>query len=264
MTLRSAYYSIRHAGVKRVRRLYRVIDKASFWKKKLWYCPCCNTRLYRWKEGKFGKQPKLYNPERYKSITYPTICPVCNSLQRHRIIVEYLKSGKINLQRSRILYFAVEECVGDWLKSNKIGYDSADLYQCADLQIDIEDTGLEDKSYDLIVCNHVLEHVNDYKRALGELHRILTDQGLLICSFPMDLSLDTVYEDETITSRDDRIKHFGQYDHLRIFGKDSRKIIEDVGFRVSTVDEELLLSEAILLKAGPAEYDLPIVFVCRK
>ena len=264
MTLRSAYYTIRHFGVKRVRRIYKVVDKASFWKKKPWYCPCCETQLYRWKEGRFGRKPKLYNPERYKGITYPTICPVCNSLQRHRIIVKFLKSGKVNLDQSRILYFAVEECIGDWLKRNKIRYDSADLYQRADLKIDIEDTGLTDGSYDLIVCNHVLEHVNDYRRALRELYRILSDHGVLLISFPMDLSLDTTYEDASIVSREDRIKHFGQYDHLRIFGKDSREILEDAGFRVTTVDEEIELPEEILLEVGPADYDQAIVFVCRK
>ena len=245
-------------------RTCKLIDLVNNKREMPYYCPCCGTRLYRWRRARYAKHIDLYDPARYKSITYNTMCPVCNSLQRHRILTVYLKSGKIDLKNSRILYFAVEKCVADWLHRSGVSITSADLYKKADLNIDIEDTGLPDKSYDLIICNHVLEHVNTYQKALKELHRILSDKGILICSFPMDLSLDTVLEDESITTAEDRIKHFGQADHLRIFGSDSRDILKTAGFDVTTVDEEITVSDKILPLPGPADYDQPIVYVCRK
>ena len=73
-----------------------------------------------------------------------------------------------------------------WMKRNGIAFTTADLYNPADLKLDIQNTDLADASYDVIICNHVLEHVDDFRKALAEFHRILAPGGLLLCSFPMD------------------------------------------------------------------------------
>lgn len=85
---------------------------------------------------------------------------------------------------SGILYFASEVCMMRWMKRHQISFTTADLYQKADLKVDIQNTGLPDQSWDIIICNHVLEHVEDFRKALKELFRILKPGGHLICSFP--------------------------------------------------------------------------------
>ena len=85
-----------------------------------------------------------------------------------------------------------------WMGRNGISVTTADLYHDADLKLDIEDTKLPEASYDLIVCNHVLEHVNDYRRALKEVYRILVPGGSLLCSFPMDPNIEYVDEDPDV------------------------------------------------------------------
>ena len=160
------------------------------------------------------------------------------------------------------MHFAQEKSLRMWMDRNGVGYTTADLNKPADLKIDIEDTGLEDGAYDLIICNHVLEHVSDYGKALKELKRILSPQGIIIISFPVDSSYATVYEDASVVSREERIRRFGQYDHLRVFGRDCVSMLRSFGFTV----EEIRGSNCdIRIKpvVGPGDYDLDILYVLR-
>ncbi len=95
-----------------------------------------------------------------------------------------------------------------WFRRKGISVTTADLYTDADMKLDIENTGLADGTWDWIICNHVLEHVNDYQKALNELRRILKPDGRLIISFPIDESLETVQENRN-ADENDRIKTFG-------------------------------------------------------
>ena len=115
----------------------------------------------------------------------------------------------------------------------------------------------------LIICNHVLEHVSDYMKALRELHRIIRPAGKVIISFPVDQNLSSLYEDPSITTEKDRIKCFGQNDHLRVFGIDSPKMLESVGFKVTLIRGEDY-DEMIKPVVGPADYDYNILWVLEK
>ena len=140
---------------------------------------------------------------------------------------------------------------------------TADLFNPADLKIDIEDTGLESDSYDVIICNHVLEHVTDYRKALRELRRIVRPDGMIIISFPVDTKLDTAYEDNRIVTKEDRVRHFGQHDHLRVFGRDSKELLEHHGFIVEEIrgeDCDAIIKPVV----GPADYDYDVLWACRK
>ena len=120
-----------------------------------------------------------------------------------------------------------------------------------------------------LFCNHVLEHVKEYKKALEELRRILKPGGKLICSFPIDGNYNTVYEDVLLAddmsaeADRERICRFGQRDHLRVFGLDSKQLLEEAGFVVSVIDGDTM-SEEICPVVGPADYDSNKLFVCRK
>ena len=227
-----------------------------------YYCPCCNTYLKQFVSGDFEKRPKRYNIDRYRGTDQNVICPICGSLPRHRILVSWMNENEEWIAGKNILHFAQEKSVRMWLDRHHIECTTADLYSKADLKINIEDTGLNDDSYDMIICNHVLEHVSDYKKALRELHRIIRPGGRIILSFPVDPSLTTVYEDNSISSEEERVRHFGQNDHLRIFGRNSTELLESFGFQVTEIRGENCDGQ---MKAvvGPADYDYNVLWCVR-
>ena len=150
-----------------------------------------------------------------------------------------------------------------WMKRNGVKCTTADMLHKADLTLDIQKTGLADASYDLIIANHVLEHVNDFRKALKEIHRILRPGGLFICSFPMDPHTEILDEDTVIQTDEERYFCYGQIDHKRVFGMKADQLIAEAGFSVETVRGEDY-SEDILPITGPADYDLNRLFCCRK
>lgn len=227
------------------------------------YCPCCDTKLGKWKVCGYSRVPSLFDVSRYAETPQDVICPACGSIPRHRVIAWRLEQHPDLVEGKSVLHFAPERGVTLWLKRHGIDVTTADLHARADLKLDVQDTGLASGSYDVVLCNHVLEHVRDYRRALAELHRILRPEGLLICSFPVDPRLETVYEDPGYVTAEDRIAHFGQHDHLRVFGADSHRILESAGFEVHVVRGADCPSR-IRPVTGPADYDSADIFFCRK
>ena len=149
-----------------------------------------------------------------------------------------------------------------WFRRNGISVTTADLYTDADMKLDIENTGLADGTWDWIICNHVLEHVNDYQKALNELRRILKHGGHLIISFPIDESLETVKEDRNADEKE-RIRSFGQIDHWRLFGRDSETMLTKAGLSVSEISGNGL-PDSIRPYTGPADYDVNYLFLCER
>jgi ubiquinone/menaquinone biosynthesis C-methylase UbiE len=160
--------------------------------------------------------------------------------------------------------FGAETSIKKCLKRNGARWTTADLFdKTADIKVDIQDIQFPDESFSLITCNHVLEHVPDYNRALQELRRVLKKSGILELTVPTNRSHETVFEDASITSKDDRTKYFGQCDHLRVFGNDFAAILSRAGFEVEVIDGAALPSE-INAVIGPARLDDNRVYICRK
>jgi SAM-dependent methyltransferase len=112
-------------------------------------------------------------------------------------------------------------------------YRTADLDpRYGDLVLNIEDIALPDESVDLVICNHVLEHVNP-DLALSQLRRILRQGGTLLLMFPIVEGLEKTYRNPAITTPRDRDLHFGQDDHLQQFGRDIRNTIANAGLRLA-------------------------------
>lgn len=229
-----------------------------------YYCPCCESRLKDHISLGFEKHGNVYDPERYKGIDQNVICPVCYSLPRHRILAAWLDEHKSEFS-GKILYFAVEPGIVRWMKRNKVDFSSADLYNEADLKLDIENTEQPDESWDWVICNHVLEHVYNYRKALEEMYRILKPGGTLICSFPILENQETLIEEteHTEENKTKRLKLYGQFDHLRIFGRDSEELLRSIGFEVTKIDGNKM-PEEIYPVIGPADYDVNYLFLCRK
>lgn len=191
------------------------------------------------------------------------MCPICRALPRHRILAVWCEKNMERLRNKDILYFAAEQSMLRWMKRNSISVTTADLYAAADLKLDIQDMRLSDASYDVVIANHVLEHVDDYKKALLEIWRILKPSGFLICSFPMDSQIEFVDEEEGEMSTEARIQRFGQHDHKRVFGMRAEELLREAGYTVEVIDGETYPKE-ILPVIGPADYDMNRLFVCTK
>lgn len=228
-----------------------------------YHCPCCETRLRRFVRGSYSKHPEIYNPARYKSTDQNVICPICGSLPRHRILSKWMEANKEILTGRDILYFAREKSVALWMERNGIRAVSADLYRDADLTIDIQKTGLDAESCDVVICNHVLEHVDDFRQALKEIYRILRPGGFLICSFPMDSAVSLVFEDAPAGTPEEQRHFYGQTDHKRVFGMQADRLLSEAGFSVESIRGEDYPHE-ILPVIGPADYDLNVLFRCGK
>jgi SAM-dependent methyltransferase len=147
-------------------------------------------------------------------------CPSCRSLERHRHQYLWIKPHESALRGKRILHFAPEPVMRKIYSSLAASYLSADIAGYADRILNIEAIDMPDESWDVVVANHVLEHVDD-RKALAEIRRILSPGGLAIVSFPLALTFEQTYENPAVTARADRDLHFGQWDHIRYYGADA-------------------------------------------
>src|SRR4249920_3892182 len=114
-----------------------------------------------------------------------------------------------------------------------INYVSANLDSpLAMIRMDISKIPYKANCFDVIICNHVLEHIPNDRQAMSDLYRVLKPGGWAILQVPISLSLDRTYEDPTAVTREEREKKFGQHDHVRIYAKDYKDRLENVGFTV--------------------------------
>jgi len=134
-------------------------------------------------------------------------------------------------EHQKIIHFAPEPILEKLFRIKWRNYMTADLYRAADLKLNLESLAIESNSVDIIIANHVLEHVDDEK-AVRELNRVLTENGLLICMVPIIEGWESTYENYRVESKKDRELHFGQYDHVRCYGKDFRDRVEQGGFKL--------------------------------
>ncbi|MDR1602127.1 MAG: class I SAM-dependent methyltransferase [Tannerella sp.] len=223
-------------------------------------CPCCGESFRAFMDFEYSN---INNAARYADYHRNTVCPRCASFPRHRTVCCYLNENRDKL-RDGILMFGAELSIEKWFRRHGFRYRTADLFdRTAEIKTDIQATPFSDENWSLIICNHVLEHVPDYRAALKELRRILKSDGILEISVPTDRKQETVYEDASAVTPEQRIEQFGQDDHLRIFGNDFEKILTDAGFFVEVVCGDTLPAEYRTV-VGPADYDDNRIYICRK
>ena len=169
----------------------------------------------------------------YQNLRENALCPGTPSLERHRLLWLYLtrKTNFLN-QSLKVLHIAPEQVFYTKFKAIKDWeYTTTDLHSpLADIKADICALPFNNDQYDLIFCNHVLEHIPDDKKAMEELYRVLKKGGTLIAQVPLNEELDETFEDDTITDKKERTRIFGQYDHVRVYGKDYYTRLNTVGF----------------------------------
>lgn len=164
------------------------------------------------------------------------LCPYDLTLERHRLMWLYLKNETtfFTAKKLDVLHVAPEQCFHTrFKKQSNLNYLTGDLLSpIADIHFDLHEIPLENEKFDVIFCNHVLEHVNDALQCMKELYRVMKPSGFGIFQVPQDMTREETYEDWTITSPEEREKHFWQYDHVRLFGRDYPQWLEKAGFKV--------------------------------
>ena len=210
-----------------------------------------------------GKSFRMFLPYGYGNQRNNVLSPSTLSLERHRLLWLYLQNEtdffqseldsdspvtqnkRIKLRKDaetssalKVLHSAPEqEFYKRFKKQTNIEYTTTDLLSpLADVKADICNLPFEDNAYDIIFCNHVLEHIPDDTKAMQELFRVLKPGGMGIFQIPQDLSRASTFTDDTIVDQKERAKIFGQYDHVRVYGRDYFEKLRSIGFKVIEED----------------------------
>lgn len=192
------------------------------------------------------------------------LSPSTLSLERHRLLWLYLKNKTdFFTAEKKLLHFAPEQCfLKRFRKLKNLDYTTTDLLSpIADVKADICDLPFEDNTYDIILCNHVLEHIPDDTKAMQELYRVMKPGGYGIFQIPQDLNRTETFEDNSITDKAERAKIFGQYDHVRVYGLDYFDKLRSIGFKVEEVDytSQLTADDVDRFRLAKGEI-IPVVF----
>lgn len=201
-------------------------------------CPVCGCRR------------RKFLPYGYVVSRENALCPRCLSLERHRLLWLWMqRETDIADGRSSLLHIAPE--VSLIRKFSSIYRHCPERYVTADLEsplaklhFDVREIPLADESFDIVICNHIMEHIDDDRKAMREVLRVMKRGGWGIILSPTDYSRAETFEDDSITDPAERTRIFGQYDHRRIYGRDYADRLRSVGFEVEETDYAATLTEA--------------------
>ena len=188
-----------------------------------------------------GNSFRKFLPYGYSKQRKNALSPSTLSLERHRLMWLFLKNETsffTSNKKLKTLHIAPEQCFLKIFKNQKnLDYITSDLESpIADVKADICNLPFQDNSFDVIFCNHVLEHIPNDTKAMQELFRVLKKGGFGIFQIPQDISREKTFEDASITDKIERTKIFGQYDHVRVYGRDYFNKLRSVGFAVDEID----------------------------
>ncbi|MGB1268303.1 MAG: class I SAM-dependent methyltransferase [Flavobacteriaceae bacterium] len=211
-----------------------------------------------------GRRFKSFLPYGYGKQRNNVLSPSTLSLERHRLLWLFLKNETAFFtKQQKVLHFAPEQAFYKrFRKMKNLNYTTTDLESpLADVKADICNLPFQDDEFDVIFCNHVLEHIPDDTKAMQELFRVLKPKGMAILQIPQDLSRAHTFEDNSITDRKERAKIFGQYDHVRIYGRDYFNKLRSIGFDVKEVSYTTALPEEDITKYCLAKGEIiPVCF----
>jgi len=210
-----------------------------------------------------NKSFRKFLPYGYEVQRQNVLSPSTLSLERHRLLWLYL-TNETNFftSKKKVLHMAPEQCFLTRFRKLNHDYVTADIDSpIADVTADIINLPFNDNSFDVIFCNHVLEHVQDDTRAMKELFRVMKKGGMGIFQVPQDLNRNVTFEDNSITNPKERAKIFGQYDHVRVYGRDYFDKLRSIGFEVKEVNYSQKISSKLSSKYRLMEGELlPVVF----
>jgi SAM-dependent methyltransferase len=187
-------------------------------------CPICEKNFRKFLPyGRINPRPNA-------------LCPNCLSLERHRLIWLYLKEKTdFFAHKQHVLHIAPEGCfIRRFEDIHQELYVTADIESpLAKVKMDIHKIPFGDNKFDAILCNHVLEHVDDDIKAMKEITRVLRPGGFAIMQVPFFHPVpDKTVSDPSIRDPKLRETMFGQDDHVRKYGKDYPERIRQAGLNV--------------------------------
>lgn len=205
-----------------------------------YYCPYCGNSFVKFLPGGIDV-PVLKEKEVIGGgFRENMLCPRCFSVDRDRLIYLFLKE-KTNLFSAplKVLHIAPEGCIRALLMTlpnieyrSGVKYYEGYYYDRNINLMDVTALPFESESFDAVICNHVLEHIDDDRKAIHEIYRILRPGAWAILQVPISLKLEETFYDPSIKSPEEREKVFGQFDHVRLYGQDYPTILERQGFTV--------------------------------
>ena len=212
----------------------RIIKKTLYYGKK-YHCNICESDVRIMKP--YGIKHEIFKKNSIVLAGYRKYCkcPVCKSKDRLRLVYYYLiKYTDIFTNENKVLHIAPESLLKEkLLKNDLIKYYDGDLKKGnASFILDITDIPFKDNIFDYIICNQVLEHVVNEKKALYELKRVIKPDGRIIITVPICISNENTLEDDSIVDAKERLSLFCQEDHVRLYGLDFKERMEKYGFKV--------------------------------
>jgi SAM-dependent methyltransferase len=223
--------------------LLRTIPRPVLIQLSLWFSKIAPIIYYgkKYEDPITGKTYRKFLPYGYsgRAKRKNVLCPGSLSLERHRLLWLYLKQRTDFFTKPhKMLHIAPEQCFYRiFRKQENLDYTTGDYNSpIADIHFDLHKAPFPDNNFDVILCNHVLEHVEDADQCMRELYRIMKPGGWGIFQVPLDNSREKTYEDKSITSEKDREIHYWQKDHVRLFGRDYKDRLANAGFAVKADD----------------------------
>lgn len=229
-------------------------------------CPFCAGHFRRFRPAGFDYPVLREKQVVGASYHLDDVCPRCLSNARERLAYLYLKTRTVLFDEPlTVLHVAPEPNIARVLKAQaRLKYVTADLFEPNVMtRFDIMSLPFADSTFDAVICNHVLEHVSNDRLAMAELHRVVKPHGWALLQVPIAMALDKTIEDPTATTEADRIRVFGQSDHVRLYAAaDYVERLEQSGFNVSVENHANELSEDAVKKYALIAEEQ--IFVCTK
>jgi SAM-dependent methyltransferase len=189
------------------------------------YCPLCQR-------GSIAFLPMGTPPRPH------VMCPYCESFERTRMMALALRERGLPRKGDRVLHVAPDRSLRTMLAALPVTYVAGDKmepgydYPPGTVPLDVTGIPFPDDHFDVVICSHVLEHVPDDRKAMHELRRVLKPGGLAILLVPM-ADMPVTDEDPTVTDPAERLRRFGQFDHVRTYGRDYFDRLREAGFTVT-------------------------------
>lgn len=236
---------LKNDGARILKRAY-LVTRGALYSGNNYHCPICRRTFRKMLPGGFDLEVNREKQIIGSGYRLNNICPYCQSTDRDRLVFLYLKNEtQLFNSKLKVLHASPEPSLFNFLKKQKnldyvIGtkYSEGIYYPKNISSFDLLDLPFKDEEFDVVICNHVLEHIIDDGTAMKEIFRVLKKGGFAILQVPYSNILQETYEDDSIVLEKDREKYFGQFDHVRIYGKDYSSRLEKAGFNVMNYRSE--------------------------